>query len=203
MARTTNPVITGEDMDGKIIHVKFIDGKRYKLQHPGNRVKMRWEKEVFNPTTGIDIEKFMDLAFEHCVIPDGQCGDPGLCPRRPVPPGHEVDPRCDRCPLARRQPPPDRRRTQVQPRLPRAQYPVVPDDELVQIHGDQTHRRGVRFRFRLRLLVIPVSGTDRTVRRALTCDCEGVCGISWLIVALFSHECHGDFGEARAARGPG
>lgn len=78
MARTTNPVITGEDMDGKIIHVKFIDGKRYKLQHPGNRVKMRWEKEVFNPTTGIDIEKFMDLAFEHCVIPEGHGDKPSI-----------------------------------------------------------------------------------------------------------------------------
>lgn len=71
MADKRNPVIKGVEMDGKVVYVEFIDGRTYKLQHPGNRMKMRWEKECFNPIHGLDLEQFMDRAFEHCVIPEG------------------------------------------------------------------------------------------------------------------------------------
>lgn len=75
---TTTPIITGESSNGQMIHIDFIDGKKYKLLHPGNRTKLAWEKETMNIATGIDREKYLDYAFEHCVISDGHDFKPGV-----------------------------------------------------------------------------------------------------------------------------
>lgn len=69
MAKLTNPVVSKMLQDGKVVHVRFIDGKNYKLQHPGNRTYLQWQEEYIT-LTGISQEKFLDLAFEHCVIPE-------------------------------------------------------------------------------------------------------------------------------------
>lgn len=74
---TSNPIITGEEQDGKIIHIKFVDGNNYILQHPGNRTKLRWEKDCYT-LTGMDHEKFLDLAMEHCVFPNGHDSKPSI-----------------------------------------------------------------------------------------------------------------------------
>ena len=66
-----NPVILSSEQDGRIIHIQFIDGKKYKLQHPGNRTYMEWQQESFDMESGLNTVGFMDNAFEHCVIPDG------------------------------------------------------------------------------------------------------------------------------------
>lgn len=78
MKKTTTPIVTGESMNGKMLHIDMIDGRKYKLLHPGNRTKLAWEKETMNIATGIDREKYLDYAFEHCVIPDGHDFKPGL-----------------------------------------------------------------------------------------------------------------------------
>jgi hypothetical protein len=57
--------------NGMIAYVRFIDGKKYKLQHPGNRIWLDWQKDFFSITDGIDQAKFIEKAFEYCVIPDG------------------------------------------------------------------------------------------------------------------------------------
>lgn len=66
-----NPVILSSEQDGKIINIQFIDGRKYKLQHPGNRTYMEWQNETFDMERGLDTVNFFDKAFEHCVIPDG------------------------------------------------------------------------------------------------------------------------------------
>lgn len=66
-----NPVILSSEKDGLIIHIQFVDGRRYKLQHPGNRTYLEWQQETFDFEGGLDTIGFMDRAFEHCVIPDG------------------------------------------------------------------------------------------------------------------------------------
>lgn len=78
MELRTNPIIIDEDQDGKIVIIEFVDGRIYKLQHPGNRIKLRWEKEYYNPVSGIDQEMFLDKAFEHCVIPEGHDFKPSI-----------------------------------------------------------------------------------------------------------------------------
>jgi hypothetical protein len=71
MGTSTNPVITAMDENGKVAYVKFIDGRMYKLQHPGNRIYLDWQKDFISITDGIDQAEFLDKAFEYCVIPEG------------------------------------------------------------------------------------------------------------------------------------
>lgn len=68
--KKTNIKVLKTVNDGQMMWIEFADGKQYKLQHPGNRIKLQWEKEFINPVTGIDMEKFLDLCFENCVIPE-------------------------------------------------------------------------------------------------------------------------------------
>jgi len=69
--RKTTIKVTENINNGQVIKLEFVDGRKYKLQHPGNRKKLQWEKEYINPVSGIDQERFFDLCFEHCVIPEG------------------------------------------------------------------------------------------------------------------------------------
>lgn len=62
--------INSYEMDGLRVGITFIDGKKYILQHPGNRVYLKWQQEFFSLTEGMDQALFLDQAFEHCVIPD-------------------------------------------------------------------------------------------------------------------------------------
>ena len=65
-----SPILLKSEMDGLILEITFVDGKNYKLQHPGNRMAMRWQEECFNLTKGkISQEKLIDKCFEHCVFP--------------------------------------------------------------------------------------------------------------------------------------
>lgn len=66
-----NPILISSERDGQIVNIQFIDGRKYKLQHPGNRTYMEWQQETFDFEKGLDSVGFMDNAFEHCVIPDG------------------------------------------------------------------------------------------------------------------------------------
>lgn len=66
-----NPILISSERDGQIVNIQFIDGRNYKLQHPGNRTYMEWQNETFDMEKGLDTIGFLDNAFEHCVIPDG------------------------------------------------------------------------------------------------------------------------------------
>lgn len=66
---STISILSSTD-DGRMAIIKFVDGKTYKLQHPGNRVYLEWQKEFFSVTEGVDLAKFLDKAFEYCVIPE-------------------------------------------------------------------------------------------------------------------------------------
>lgn len=59
------------ERDGLVAIIRFVDGKNYRLQHPGNRTYLEWQKEFFTVTEGMDVAKFLDKAFEYCVIPEG------------------------------------------------------------------------------------------------------------------------------------
>lgn len=69
-ARTT---ITLESMtdDQRIAVVTFVDGKRYKLQHPGNRAKIELEQILFHPAKGMDRVSYLEKAFDSVIIPEG------------------------------------------------------------------------------------------------------------------------------------
>lgn len=47
-----------------------VNGKLYKLQHPGNRAWLKLKQSLVNITTKeFDFEKLLDYAFEYCVFP--------------------------------------------------------------------------------------------------------------------------------------
>ena len=79
-----NPVILSSEQDGKIIRIQFIDGKNYKLQHPGNRTYLEWQQETFDLQEGLDTISFLDKVFEHCVIPDGHDFKPTIDDVKPA-----------------------------------------------------------------------------------------------------------------------
>lgn len=51
-----------------------VNGKKYKLQHPGNREWIRLKKNFFtvgdNGRGSIDMETLFDYCFEHVVFPE-------------------------------------------------------------------------------------------------------------------------------------
>jgi len=66
-----NPIILSSEKDGRIVYIEFVDGKKYKVQHPGNREHLQWQQETFDFENGLDTVSFMDKAFDHCIIPEG------------------------------------------------------------------------------------------------------------------------------------
>ena len=72
---STVSVLSSEN-DGRVVVIRFIDGKNYRLQHPGNRTYLEWQKEFFSLTEGVDQAKFLDKAFEYCVIPENHSFKP-------------------------------------------------------------------------------------------------------------------------------
>jgi hypothetical protein len=73
-----NPVIEKVLENGKVIIIKFGDGLRYRLQHPGNRDYLQWQKEHYSMTAGFDQEAMLDKFFEYCVIPEDHDKKPEL-----------------------------------------------------------------------------------------------------------------------------
>ena len=56
-----------------------VNGKLYKLQHPGNREWLRLKQSIFNVKENtINLEKLLDYAFEHVVFADGHNFKPTL-----------------------------------------------------------------------------------------------------------------------------
>lgn len=51
-----------------------LNGKKYKLQHPGNREWIKLKKTFFsfdeNGKGSIDMEPLLDFSFEHVVFPE-------------------------------------------------------------------------------------------------------------------------------------
>lgn len=48
-----------------------VSGKKFKLQHPGNREWIKLQSTLYDPVKGsIDMEKLLDYCFEHVVLPE-------------------------------------------------------------------------------------------------------------------------------------
>jgi len=77
-AKIKNPIIESSIDDGKDVIIRFTDGLKYRLQHPGNRQVLQWEKEHYSITTGFDEESMLDKFFEHCVFPEDHGNRPTL-----------------------------------------------------------------------------------------------------------------------------
>lgn len=75
--RTTIKLLSISD-DGGIAKIKFIDDRDYKLQHPGNRTKLEWEQDMFQPGKGFDRVSFLEKCFENIIIPDGHDFQPNI-----------------------------------------------------------------------------------------------------------------------------
>lgn len=76
--------IISSQNDGLIMVIE-LGGKKYKLQHPGNRKWLEWRQESVDVQTGsVDMAGLLDNAFEHCVIPEGHDFKPTLDNVRPA-----------------------------------------------------------------------------------------------------------------------
>lgn len=64
--------ILSEENDGQIIRVEFVDGRKYKLQHPGNRTYKNWSDQSLKLNKGIVSTIYLlEQGFKHCVFPEG------------------------------------------------------------------------------------------------------------------------------------
>jgi len=55
----------------KLIERIVVNGKVYKLQHPGNRAYLEVYKTVYDVTSGqVNLIPLLDYCFEHVVFPD-------------------------------------------------------------------------------------------------------------------------------------
>ncbi|EQA54584.1 hypothetical protein LEP1GSC052_1983 [Leptospira kmetyi serovar Malaysia str. Bejo-Iso9] len=74
----SEPILETIDDDAKVAQIHFVDGRRYKLQHPGNRKALRWRQESISLTEGLNQDKLMDKFFKFCVRPMGHSFEPTL-----------------------------------------------------------------------------------------------------------------------------
>ena len=57
-----SPVVLNEKQQGRVVEIHFIDGRKYRLQHPGNRQNMRMVKDSLGDGQ-FDLVAFMDACF--------------------------------------------------------------------------------------------------------------------------------------------
>ncbi|WP_404820593.1 LIC_12613 family protein [Leptospira yasudae] len=74
----SEPILETIDDDAKVAQIHFVDGRRYKLQHPGNRKALRWRQESISLTEGLNQDKLMDKFFKFCVKPVDHGFEPTL-----------------------------------------------------------------------------------------------------------------------------
>ncbi len=49
-----------------------VNGRKYKLQHPGNREVLKIRTKCVNAQTGgVDLEGMLEYGFDNCIIPEG------------------------------------------------------------------------------------------------------------------------------------
>ena len=62
-----------------IIEKVLVNGKQYRLQHPGMRAVLKLQRDCLVNDTGItDIEQIVDYCFQHVVFPEGHSFRPTL-----------------------------------------------------------------------------------------------------------------------------
>ncbi|MDO6395293.1 hypothetical protein Q4554_14525 [Leptospira santarosai] len=74
----SDPILLEVDDDAKVAAVHFVDGRKYKLQHPGNRKALRWRQDSISLTDGLKQDTLLDQFFKYCVIAFGHNFQPTL-----------------------------------------------------------------------------------------------------------------------------
>ncbi|EMY78966.1 hypothetical protein LEP1GSC060_0777 [Leptospira weilii serovar Ranarum str. ICFT] len=72
------PILETVDDDARVAQIHFVDGRKYKLQHPGNRKALRWRQESISLTEGLNQDKLLDKFFKFCVSSVGHSFEPTL-----------------------------------------------------------------------------------------------------------------------------
>ncbi|WP_061233753.1 LIC_12613 family protein [Leptospira interrogans] len=72
------PILVEIDDDARVATIQFVDGRSYKLQHPGNRKALRWRQEAISLTEGLNQDKLLDKFFKFSVKPFGHSFEPTL-----------------------------------------------------------------------------------------------------------------------------
>lgn len=81
--KPTEPILLSVDDDLGVAIIHFVDGRKYKLQHPGNRKALQWRQKSVSLTDGITQDTLLDNFFQFCVIPEGHDIQPNLDKIRP------------------------------------------------------------------------------------------------------------------------
>jgi len=70
--QTADIKILSSECDGEYVVIEFLDGLKYKLQHPGNETVMLWKEENINLIKGrMNTVNLLKKQFQHCVLPEG------------------------------------------------------------------------------------------------------------------------------------
>ncbi|MBM9579690.1 hypothetical protein JWG45_21305 [Leptospira sp. 201903070] len=74
----SEPILVEIDDDARVAKIQFVDGRSYKLQHPGNRKALRWRQESISLTEGLSQDKLLDKFFKFSVKPVDHFFEPTL-----------------------------------------------------------------------------------------------------------------------------
>ncbi|RHX89848.1 LIC_12613 family protein [Leptospira stimsonii] len=74
----SEPILVEIDDDARVATIQFVDGRSYKLQHPGNRKALRWRQESISLTEGLNQDKLLDKFFKFSVKPVDHSFEPTL-----------------------------------------------------------------------------------------------------------------------------
>lgn len=74
----SKPILDMIDDDGKIAKITFVDGRKYQLQHPGNRKALQWKQNSMQIGSSMRFDELLDKFFQFCVIPLGHEFQPNL-----------------------------------------------------------------------------------------------------------------------------
>ena len=77
--QTAEIKILSSEADGEVVIIEFLDGLKYKLQHPGNETVMLWKEENINLLKGrMNTVTLLKKQFSNCVFLEGHGKTPTI-----------------------------------------------------------------------------------------------------------------------------
>lgn len=69
--------ILQSDDDANVVIIKFVDGLKYRLQYPGNRIATRYRDQLLDLRGGkMSREDFLEPVLDNCVFPEDHSAKP-------------------------------------------------------------------------------------------------------------------------------
>ena len=74
-----HPVVIEADDTFEVVVIEFVDGLKYRLQHPGVRTYLKWRDSMIDISeVRYNSVELLENFFEHCCFPEGHDFRPNL-----------------------------------------------------------------------------------------------------------------------------